>query len=121
MVAVGKGIDDGKLLRGAFNVLLGIRTDLIVVLDSKDLFRALSTCRKASGRSVRVDVNAIRFEFETHAVSRMIWTPARGSLADPLTKNDSPLFDALHLLFFTAAMPFALSRSISCSPDQSKG
>lgn len=117
--AGGEGIDKGKLLRVAFNMLLEIKIDLIVALDLEDLFDTLSVRRNASDRSVRADVNIIRFEFETHAVARVISTPGRTNLAGLLAKNNSSLFDALQPLFLSATMPFALFGFISCSFDQS--
>ena len=121
ILAVGEGIDEGKMLRGAFSKLLGIEIDLLVVLDSKDLFDTLSTCRNATDRSVRADVNVIRFEFETRVVSRMIWTPGKTNLADPLTKRNSPLIDALQLLLLNSALPISLCGSLARASSQSTG
>jgi len=118
-LAVGEAIDEGKLLRNAFERLLNIEIELVIILDSKDLFDTLSTCRNATDRSIRADVNVIRFEFETRAVSRMIWTTGATNLADPLTKHNSPLTQALELLLFDGSLPFSLSDSITRRSDQS--
>ena len=121
ILAVGEGIDEGKMLRGAFSMLLGIEIDLIVVLDSKDSFDTLSTCRNATDRSVRADVNVIRFEFETRVVSRMFWTPGKTNLTVPLTKRSSPLIEALQLLLLNSAIPIQLCGSLNRTSSQSTG
>lgn len=69
-------------------------------MDSKDLFATLSTCRNVADRSIRGDVSVIRYEFETRNVDRMIWIPGSANYADPLTKTDSPISQALELMFF---------------------
>jgi len=120
-LAVGEGIDEGKLLRKAMERLLHTDVDLSIVLDSKDLFETLSTCRNATDRSIRADVNVIRFEFETRAVSKMIWTPGKTNLADPLTKPTSPLCQALSVLLVEGKVPIDLTDSKLRSSTQSTG
>ena len=89
VLAVVEDIDERKILQGV--MLPGIEIDFIVVLDSKDLFDTLSTCRNTTGRSVRADISVIPIEFETCVVSRMIWTPGKTNLADPLSKRISQI------------------------------
>ena len=102
--------------------------DLIVVLDSKDLYTSLSTQRKSIDRSVRADVNYIRYQFEISNANRICWIPGRLNLADPGTKPDSPLihcikglsgFDkacqALQLLLFSGILPFGFPQMESTS------
>lgn len=43
--AAGEAIDEGKVLAKAYERLLGVKTHLWVVVDSRDLFTTLSTCR----------------------------------------------------------------------------
>ena len=71
ILAVGEGIDEGKMIKYALSDILGIEIKLIAVTDSKDLFNSLYTQRNATDRSVRADVNVIRFDFETKAVDIM--------------------------------------------------
>lgn len=85
--AVHGAIDEGKVLASAYNVLVGIEVDLIVTLDSKDLYDTLSTCRSSTDRSICADLSVIRYEFETHNVNQIIWIPGKVPLADPLTKT----------------------------------
>eukprot|EP00178_Gracilaria_changii_P027963 TRINITY_DN936_c0_g2_i2.p1 TRINITY_DN936_c0_g2~~TRINITY_DN936_c0_g2_i2.p1 ORF type:complete len:399 (+),score=36.11 TRINITY_DN936_c0_g2_i2:473-1669(+) len=104
-LAAGEAIDKGKVLTNAFHKLLNVEVDLLVVVDSKDLFDTLSTCRNATDRSIRADVSVIRYEFETHNISRMIWIPNKLNLADPLTKLDSFLCTSLELLLYSGTIP----------------
>ena len=114
-LAVGEAIDEGKLLKEAISLLLQIDVQLIIVTDSKDLYNSLSTQRNATDKSIRADVNVIRYEFETNSVNEMVWVPGRVNLADPGTKRDSQLTDALQLLLFTGRIPLDLSAAESRS------
>ena len=73
-------------------------------VDSKDLFSSLSTQRQSIDRSIRGDVACIRFEFQVHNINYITWIPGSINLADPLTKTDSPLTDALVLTLFTGRL-----------------
>ncbi len=99
-LAAGSAIDEGKLLVKAYEELLQIQTDLLIAVDSKDLYDTLSTCRNATDKSIRADVSVIRYEFETQNVNRMIWVSGKSNLADPLTKPNSPLANPLQLMLF---------------------
>lgn len=63
-LAASEAIDEGKVLKKAFSVLFGFTVPLIIVIDSKDLYTSLSTQRNSIDRSIRADVNIIRFDFE---------------------------------------------------------
>lgn len=65
VLAAGEAIDEGKVLRATFELLLDISIGLIVVVDSKDLYTSLSTQRNCVDRSIRADVNCIGLDFET--------------------------------------------------------
>lgn len=106
ILAAGEGIDEGVMLKRAYSLLLGIKAELIVVLDSKDLYTSLSTQRQSIDRSVCADVNYIRYQFEIGNADRICWIPGRLNLADPGTKPDSPLIHALQLLMFSGQLPF---------------
>jgi len=45
ILAAGYGIDEGKILRNAYEELLDVKVNLISAVDSKDLWTTLSTCR----------------------------------------------------------------------------
>ena len=71
-LAAGEAIDKGKVLVKAVEELLGTEVNLCLVLDSKDLFSTLWTCRMDSDRSTCGDISSIRFELATKNVSSMI-------------------------------------------------
>ena len=56
-------------------------------------------------------MNVIRFDFETKAVDQLVWIPGRTNLADPGTKRDSALSEALQLLLYTGKIPIDLSEA----------
>lgn len=95
--------------------------ELLIALDSKDLFSSLSTQRNSIDRSIRADVNVIRFEFETKSVSKIYWIPGKMNLSDPGTKADSPLIPALQLLLHTGKIPIEFPTAESRSSGRSLG
>lgn len=64
-------IDEEKILAKALKVLLNGDVSLRICVDSKDLWDSLTTCHKRTDKSVRADVNVIRYEFETKSVQNM--------------------------------------------------
>lgn len=64
-LAAGCAIDEGKMLAKSYQTLLNVDVDLIVAVDSNDLWETLSTCRASNDKSIRADVSVIRYEFET--------------------------------------------------------
>ncbi len=59
-LAAGASIDEGKLLVKAYERLLNVGINLLIAVDSKDLYDTLSSCRKATDRSIRSDVSVRR-------------------------------------------------------------
>ena len=106
LFAVGQGVDGGIMLKRTLSLLLGLFVELIVIIDSKDLYNSLSTQRQSIDHSVRADVNFIRYEFEVCNADRICWVPGRLNLLDPGTKHDSPLTQSLQLLMFSGKLPF---------------
>ena len=104
--AAAEGIDEGKTIAKAYSELLDMEIKLRIAVDSKDLFTSLSTQRNSIDKSIRGDVSCIRFEFQTGAVDTISWIPGQANLADPLTKKDSCLTDALQLTLFTGRLRF---------------
>lgn len=70
------------------------------VMDSKHLSTALSPQQNIVGKSVHLDVNKTRYEFRCGIISNIVGIPGKINLAGPGTKADSPLMDALQLMFF---------------------
>lgn len=122
ILAAGEAIDEGLVLKRTFALLLDMEIELVVVLDSKDLYSSLATQRKSIERSVRADVNFIQYQFETKQANRICWIPGRLNLADPGTKPDSPLVAALQLLLFSGRLPFGFPEMESaCAIDKPLG
>jgi len=119
--AAGIAIDEGKLLKMAYQRILGLPIDLYVAVDSNDLWETISTCRTPTDKSIRSDVCLIRYEFETKALNRLIWIPGSSNLTDPLTKPNSPLCNALQLLMFEGEIPFEFPKAKHRISDQSTG
>lgn len=89
--------------------------DLIVALDSKDLFGTMSPCCNSVDCSIRGDVSLIKYEYETHKVNQVTWIPGKLNLTDPLTKTNSPLTEPLQLTVFSGE----LSSSFDDAEDRS--
>ena len=98
-----------------------IEIELLVALDSKDLFDTLSTCRNSNDRSIRADVSVIRYEFETQKVNRMTWIPGNVNVADPVTKPNNPLVQALKLSFFTGELSISFQDALKRCSNQFTG
>lgn len=78
---------------------------LYIAVDNKDLFTSLSTQCTSIEKSIRPDVNVIRYELEHCNVSRFLWISGQENMADPDTKADSPLIDPLQLLLNYGRLP----------------
>lgn len=84
-------------MRDSLQILMETEIELWIAVGRKDLYISLSTQRNSIDKSIRADVNIIRFDFETKVLNRMFWIPGRCNLSDPGTKQDSPLQDTLNL------------------------
>lgn len=103
IVAAGEAIDEGKVLVKAYEALLKIPINLFIVVDSKYVYKTLSTCGNSIDRSIRGDVSVIRYEFETKNVNRVIWVP-KVSLADLGAKPNSPVTQTLQIMLLPAEL-----------------
>ena len=121
ILAVGEAVDEGKIIKSVTSAIFGINVKLLVATDSKDLFNALSTQRNSIDKSIRGDVNLIRFEYETHSVNTVVWIPGKCNPADPGTKRDSALTDVLRLMLYTGKIPIDFTGSQSRSSQRSLG
>jgi len=119
--AIGSGIDEGKVIVQAYETILPIKIDLVVVVDSKDLYDTISTCRLATDRSIRGDIGLMRYDFETHKITKMVWIKGSTNLSDPLTKRDSPLTSSLQLLLHTGKIPFNFDVQLSRDSRRTTG
>ena len=120
-LAAGEAIDEGKILARVYSKLFGMQVKLSVALDTKDLYNSFSTQRNSIDKSIRSDVNVIRYEFETKNVNNIYWIPGKLNLADPGTKADSPLTQALQLLLHNGKLPYSFDGLESRSTNRSLG
>lgn len=121
LLAAGAAIDQSKQIAQAYKILLNIDVHLCVVVDSKDLFSSLSTCRTPEDKSILADVALLRYHFETHQLNRVIWIPGSANPADPLTKRDSPLADTLQIMMFDGTLPLQFDKTDSRTSNASLG
>lgn len=110
-LAAPEGIDEGKGTCNVATLLFGIAADLILVVDSKDLFTSISTQRDSVDRSTHPIVNTTGFEYETGGVDELLWIPGSFNLADPGTITESPLVTLLQLLMHNGVIPLGMSRA----------
>lgn len=85
-------------------VIVDVETQLCA--DSKDLFTSLSTQKNSIDGGIRGDFASIRFEFQVGNIDLITWIPGKADLADPSTKKDSALSEALQLTMYTGKLPF---------------
>lgn len=119
-LACEETIDGGKVLARSVGFCLGIDVELTVVLDSKDLFDCLYKQRSNFDMFIRAGLRAIRHEIEMSSVRRFIWILSRENLAEPGSKSNSPLADALRLLMTTARLPLSFSAAASRFVDRAR-
>lgn len=103
-------------LKNALEIIYGVSVSLVVLVDAKDLYNCLSSQRNATDKSVRVDVNAIRFCHET-SVDVFGWILGSVNPADVRTKLNSPLVDTLTLTLVTGIPQFDLQSLESVPGD----
>lgn len=87
-------------------MLLQVTIDLIIVVDSKDLYTTLTTKRQSIDRSVPGDIRVIRYEFEIRNVVKVVWIPGRSNPADIGTKFDSSLIFVVTQMISDGTIPF---------------
>lgn len=84
----------------AYQRLFGIIVSFDTDFHSKDLFPPISTSNTPEEKPIAIDVQFMRYSFETHRLNKLIWISGRANLADPLTKKDNPIADLLQLTIF---------------------
>lgn len=96
-------IEGGKVLTGTYAEIMNMEIKLWIYVDSKDIFTSLWAQRNSIDNSIKRDVSWIRYEFQTKAVE-ISWIPGKTNIADPLTKKDSALTEALQLSLSTGTV-----------------
>lgn len=108
ILAASEAIDELVAIHAVLVRLLGVPIRLWELVDSKDLYHSLSTQRQSVDRSVRNDVNCIRFTFET-VLDVFAWIKGAVNMADVGTKRNSALTDAVNVIFATGRFDLDLS------------
>lgn len=99
--AASKAIHEGKILKNACTVFLGMKIELFIAFDSCNLFTSLSTLRDSVDKSIQADVNCINYEYEVGHSDEIIWIPEKVNLTDPSTKTGqsaNAIIDTHHAL-----------------------
>lgn len=121
ILATSKALDKDYILSSTLTIFLYMDIPLVPALDTKGIHTSLSTQRNYLNRSIRSYVNCIRFELENGKVYRITWIPGEQNLADPSTKTDSSLTQALHLMMCSGMIPLQFPTAESISTDKFLG
>lgn len=60
-IAAGAALEEALFVASALSVLLNTAIPTTLVVDSKDLFNSVSSCHVPEDRSIRADVQLIRY------------------------------------------------------------
>lgn len=81
----------------------------------------MSSQRISVDRSIRADIAVLRHEFETGTIHEMVWVPGNINLADPGTKQHSPLATALQTTLADGVLCVDFAAAEHRSPDRPLG
>lgn len=112
ILAASETNDTGKSIC-AYRKLYDIDTNLVTALDSKDLYKLLTTQQQSIGQSIRGDVSVIRYEFETRIVHEVFLIPEKLNLANCGINNDTSLTSAVNQMLQTGRLPFDFNNAES--------
>lgn len=108
ILAASEALDELVCLHSVIVRILGVPVNLWQLVDSKDLYTSLSTQRQSIDKSVRNDVNCIRFTYET-VLDVFAWIRGNVNIADVGTKKNSALTDALSVILATGKFDIDIS------------
>lgn len=109
------------MLASVSSALLRITVHLYAIVDSKELFSSLSTCRTTEDKSIGADVKLLRYNFETHLLDKVVWIARSANPANPLTRTESPLMTTLQIMIYDGTIPIYLDKVESCFSCSSLG
>lgn len=95
VLAASEAFNEVIQIACTYSSVLGFNVPLRVLVDSKDLFKSLSTCRAQENKSIRSDLELLRYYHETKQLCELIWILGSINLAYPFTKKA-----LLYALFF---------------------
>lgn len=107
-------------IRNTLAVIIETNVQLAVLVDSKDLYGSFSWQRHPTDKSVRGDVNSIRFYYKT-AVDLFGWIRGSCNPADVGTKLNSPLVETYALTAATGVIHFDLTSMEVAQRDRPLG
>lgn len=120
VLAASEALDDLLPLHAALQQIFNVKISLCELVDSKVLYNSLSTQRGSVDKSIRGEVNSIRFIYET-ALDIMGWIKGSCNPADIGTKPNSPLIEAVILMLATGKITVDLSSQETRSHDRRLG
>lgn len=100
-MAAIEAADEIVLLKLVITIVLCTEDKSLIIVDSEDLYHALFSKGNTSDKSLRPDVNVMRFFVET-VIGVFSWIDWRLDLFDVGSKKDISITDALMLTVKTA-------------------
>lgn len=120
-LAAGDAIDICKIITKAYAMILRVQANLIIAVNSKDLFTTAFTQSQSLDKSIRRDVGVIHFEFGTKTVSEFVWIPGKLNIANAGTKFDSPLVPSAQQLLQSSTLRFDFCKAEFARSDRPFG
>ena len=85
--AAASALDAALFIRSLLSEL-GIECRMAMTTDSRSFFALAANLKERAEKRLRVDLAAIREEFERGTVSQITWSPGHYLIADALTKDN---------------------------------
>ena len=120
VLAASEALDELLLIHEALESVLETKIKVSELVDAKDLYNTFSTQRNSTDKSIRGDVNCIRFIFET-SLDLMGWIRGTVNRADVGTKPNSTLTETVVLILATGKFNIDLSSLETRSHNKSLG
>lgn len=90
ILAADEATVEEKLLAHMLSALLNSSNNLIITVHSKDLSNSISTERSSIEKSLRPEMNVIRYEFDSKNIDQIFWIPGNKNLSDTGTNHSCP-------------------------------
>lgn len=73
--AAGEAIDTKKVIVSTHHSILVALSDLVIVVDPKDLFTVLYYQQQMIDKSIHSEVEMVRYESEARTILEIVWVP----------------------------------------------
>lgn len=110
-ISDGTANDESILVSPALSTLLRTEIPVVIARESNYLFEGFPSWHVPEDKSIRADVQHIRYYFGTRQIHRIMWILGSLNLADPLTKKDSNLCESRQLFLFHGKLRFSFPSS----------